>query len=155
MQFSTHQDIDAPASYVFQRVTNFETYERQALRHGAHVEREDGRGPVSVGAIWNVAFTFRNKDRKLRAEVTELSAPESLVVDADAKGLAGQTRVTLVALSPNTTRVSVVMSLSAKSLQAKLLLQSLRLAKPRLNKRYRKRIKDQLNTVAEDYRKGR
>lgn len=154
MQFTTQQDIDAPAAYVFQRVCNFEAYERQALRNGAQVERTDGRGPVGVGATWDVAFTFRNKDRKLRAVVTELIAPESLVVDTDAKGLNSQTRVTLVALSPNTTRVIVVISLGAKSLQAKLLLQSLRLAKPRLNKRFRKRIKDQLNTVAADYRKG-
>ena len=154
MQFQTEQDIDAPAAYVFARVCNFEAYERQALRNGAQVTRTDGRGPVVVGATWDVAFTFRGKDRQLRAVVTDLIAPESLVVDTDAKGLTSQTRVSLVALSPKTTRVSVVVTLAAKSLQARLLLQSLRLAKPRLNKRFRKRIKDQLNTVVTDYKRG-
>jgi len=32
MNFSTHQDVDAPIQYVFQRVSNFGAYERQALR---------------------------------------------------------------------------------------------------------------------------
>lgn len=154
MQFSTHQDIDAPAAYVFERVSNFDAYERQALRNGARVERVDGRGPVSVGTAWDVEFTFRNKDRRLQAKVTELLAPESLVVDTQAKGLSGVTRVSLVALSPKTTRVSVAIVLSAQSLQGRLLLQSLRLAKPRLNKRFRQRIKDQLATVAADYRRS-
>jgi len=153
MQFTTHQDIDAPADYVFQRVTNFDAYERQALRKGASVDRLDGQGPIGIGATWDIAFTFRGRDRQLRAVITELNAPERMVVDTDAKGLTSVAQVTLVALSPRTTRVSVVIVLRAKSMQAKLLMQSMRLAKPRLNKRFRKRIKDQLKDVATDYRR--
>ena len=50
---------------------------QQQCSNGAQVERTDGRGPVGVGATWDVAFTFRNKDRKLRAVV---SAP---IVEGD------------------------------------------------------------------------
>lgn len=155
MKFSTEQDIDAPIAYVFQRVTNFDAYERQALRQGAHIVRVDGSGPVGVGATWDVAFTFRSKDRQLRAQVTELTAPESLTVETVAKGLVSDTQLTLVSLAAQTTRVRVQVRLTANSMSARLLLQSLKLAKTNLNNRFRKRVREQLKTVSQDYDRGR
>lgn len=154
MNFSTSHDIDAPVSYVFQRVTNFAAYERQALRNGAQVTRVDGNGPIGVGATWDAAFTFRGKDRRLQAVVTELVAPETLTVETTAQGLNSQTRVTLVGLSQKTTRVTVKVTIKAKTLPARLMMQSLRLAKKNLNRRFRKRIREQLKTVATDYQRG-
>ena len=80
MNFTTHKDIDAPIAFVFERVSNFDSYERQALRRGAEVARVDS-GVVRVGSAWDVAFTFRGKDRKLRATVAEITAPERMAVD--------------------------------------------------------------------------
>ncbi len=155
MKFSNQQDIDVPIAYVYRRVTNFAAYERQALRQGAHVVRVDGDGPVGVGATWDVAFTFRNKDRQLRAQVTELVAPDGLVVMTHAKGLTSETRLSLVALAQQTTRVQVQVVLVANSMSARLLLQSLKLAKTNLNNRFRKRVREQLKTIALDYERGR
>lgn len=154
MNFSTHQDIDAPIDYVFRRVSNFDAYERQALRHGAQLSRIDGAGPVRVGSAWDVAFTYRNKDRKLRATVSEIDAPHALSVDTAATGLRSVTQVTLVALSKQTTRINVTVELQAKSLSARLLLQSLKLAKSNLNRRFAKRVRDQVSGLAIDYQRG-
>ncbi|MEL6640493.1 MAG: SRPBCC family protein [Pseudomonadota bacterium] len=154
MNFTTHEDIKAPIAYVYQRITNFEAFERQALRHGAQVVRVDGTGPVQVGSAWDVAFTFRNKDRELRATVAELIAPQELAIDTDAKGLASDTRASLLALSPQTTRVEVKIALSAKSLSARLLLQSLKLARSNLQNRFEKRVREQLRGIQADYQRG-
>lgn len=154
MKFNTRQDIDAPIAYVYQRVSNFEAYERQALRQGAHVARRDGTGPAQVGSAWDVAFTFRNKERELRATVTELTAPQEIAVDTDAKGLSSALRVSLLALSAQTTRVEVTIDVSAKSLSARLLLQSLKLAKSNLQTRFEKRVREQLRRVEVDYQRG-
>jgi len=154
MKFTTHHDVDAPIAYVFQRVSNFGVYERQALRQGAHVARLDGAGPVRVGSTWDVAFTFRGKDRKLRAKVARLDAPEHLDIDTLATGLSSETKVTLVPLSPKTTRVNVTVEIAAKSLPARLMLQSLKLAKTNLNRRFAKRVKDQVKGLAADYQRG-
>ncbi len=154
MQFKTRQDIDAPIAYVYQRVTNFEAYERQALRQGAHVARRDGPGPAQVGSSWDVAFTFRNKERELRATVAELSPPQEVIIDTDAKGLGSVLHVSLLALSAQTTRVEVTIDLSAKSLSARLLLQSLKLAKANLQGRFQKRVREQLKGVEADFRRG-
>lgn len=155
MKFQTHHDIQAPIDYVFQRATNFDNYERQALRHGAHVVRLDAGGPVTVGSAWDVAFTYRGKDRQLRATITELQAPSDLAIETVVKGLTSHAKVTFLALSQQTTRVDITISLGAKSLSARLLLQSLKLAKSTLNGRFRKRVKEQLRAIEADYQSGR
>lgn len=152
MQFTTHNDIDVPIQYAFQRVSNFENYERQALRRGAQVSRVDS-GVVRVGSAWDVAFTFRGKDRKLKATVADITEPERVLIDTAANGLDSVTAVDLVALSPKTTRLTVTVELSPKSLSARLLLQSLKLAKANLNKRFKKRINEQVAGFENDYRR--
>jgi hypothetical protein len=155
MDFSTHKDINAPIGYVYEKVTNFESYERQALRRGAVVSRVDGNGQVRVGSAWDVAFTFRGKNRKLRATIAEMTSPESMKIDTVATGLNSIADVHLIALSPKVTRVAVVIELSPKSLSARLLLQSLKLAKANLNKRFAKRVDEQVAKIAEDYSRNR
>jgi len=115
MKFSTREDIEAPADFVFGAVSDFAAFERQALRRGADVRRVD-QGPVVVGSAWDIAFQFRNKDRRMRATVTTLDAPNALVVDSVASGIDGITKVELVALSPKRTRIAVSIELSAKKL---------------------------------------
>lgn len=154
MNFTTHKDIDAPIEFVFQKVTNFDSYERQALRRGAVVSRVDGNGPVRVGSAWDVAFTFRSKDRRLRATIAEIASPDRMIIDTAATGLNSVTSVTLVALSPKVTRVAVAVELLPKSLSARLLLQSLKLAKANLNKRFAKRIDEQVVGIAQDYKRS-
>ena len=153
MNFTTHKDIDAPIAFVFERVSNFDSYERQALRRGAEVARVDS-GVVRVGSAWDVAFTFRGKDRKLRATVAEITAPERMAIDTAASGLNSITTVNLVALSPKVTRVTVAIELQPKSLSARLLLQSLKLAKTNLNKRFAKRVNEQLAGIELDFRRN-
>lgn len=154
MKFTTHNDLDVPIDYAFQRVSNFDGYERQAQRRGAQVTRVDS-GVVRVGSAWDVAFMFRGKERKMRATIAQIDGPERLLIDTTSNGLNSVTRVDLVSLSPQTTRLSVTIELAPKSLSARLLLQSLKLAKTNLNRRFKKRISEQVSGFEDDYRKLR
>lgn len=153
MKFSTREDIEAPIDHVFKAVSDFAAFERQALRRGADVRRLD-QGPVIVGSAWDVAFQFRNKDRRLRATVTTLDVPHVLVVDTVASGIDGVTNVELVSLSPKRTRIAVSIELSAKSLSARLLLQSLKLAKATLTKRFKSRVAEQAEAIEDRFRRN-
>jgi hypothetical protein len=154
MKFSTREDIEAPIDHVFSRVTDFHGFERQALRRGADVQRVDA-APVPVeGSSWNVAFKYRGKDRKLQAMVSKLNGPTELQIDTSASGLDGITSIELVALSRNRTRIAATLELSAKSLSARLLLQSLKLAKNNLTRRFKMRITEFAEDVEENYRKN-
>lgn len=152
MKFSSREDIEAPIDHVWQRVSDFAAFERQAMRRGADVRRVDG-GPVVVGSAWDVAFTFRGKDRKMKAVLTSLEAPNLMTLDTVASGIDGVTTLELVPLSPKRTRLAVSIELSAKSLAARLMLQSLKLAKANLTNRFKKRVADYKQDIESSYRK--
>lgn len=153
MKFSTREDIEAPIDFVFARVTDFDNFERRAMRHGAHVVRHGGG--VAVGTKWDVAFTFRDRERQAEATLSTLQQPHEMQIDTIVDGLTTQTKVELVALSPGRTRVIIGLELRARTLTARLLLQSLKLAKGKLTKRFKGRVIEFVEGVEDQYRHPR
>ncbi len=153
MKFSSREDIEAPIDHVYAAITDFPAFERQALRRGADVRRTDGSGPAQEGATWQVAFSFRGKERKLKAELTRLEE-QGLQLNTASAGIDGETVVDLVPLSPRRTRLAVSIELRAKSLSARLLLQSLKLAKANLTHRFKKRVAEFASDVEGRYKPG-
>ena len=154
MKFSTKEDIEAPIDYVFARVTDFNGFERQALRRGADIKRIDEGVQPTVGAAWQVAFKFRGKDRKMKATIAQMDVPTVLQIDTAANGITGESLIELVALSRNRTRLSVTLDLSPQSLTARLLLQSLKLANNNLTRKFKMRITDFAEDVETSYGKS-
>lgn len=153
MKFSTREDIEAPIDYVFARVTDFNGFERQALRRGADVQRVDPASVIQQGAAWDIAFKFRGKDRKMKATISNLDQPTQLTMQIAANGIDGETLVELVALSRNRTRLSVGIDLSPKSLSARLLLQSVKLAKNNLTRKFKLRVSELAVDIEDSYGK--
>lgn len=153
MKFSTREDIQAPIEYVFANVSDFARFERGAMRHGAQVDRIDD-GPVKVGSQWDVAFKFRGRERRMQLTLGAMQAPEMYRCDAVSGGLNTQTVVELVALSPRRTRLIVSVDLRPKSLTARVLLQSMKLVKTRLNKRFKARVLEYAEDIADDWRRS-
>lgn len=153
MKFSTREDIEAPIGYVYGRVSDFAGFERRALRQGAQVNRRDA-GEVKLGAIWDIAFAFRGRERKVQAELTRLDLEQAIEVESQSDGLFAVTQVDLVPLSATRTRVLVAFDMRAKTLTARLLLQSLKLAKTKMTKRFKARVLDYAENVEDDYRRG-
>ena len=150
MKFSTREDVAAPIDAVFADLSNFEHYERQALRRGAQVRRLD-QGPYQTGLSWDVRFKFRGKDRKLIANLTHFDAPNFVQVDSQAAGIEGVTLIELVPLSPSRTRIAASVELRARTLTARLVLQSLKLAKSNLTNRFKKRVADYAVAIEEKH----
>lgn len=152
MKFSTREDIEAPVDYVFAQVSDFAAFERRAMRQGADVTRRED-GPIAQGAIWDVSFQFRGRDRRVLAELTQLDVPTLLSIDSASDGLNAVTQVELIALSQTRTRVLVSFDLRAKTLTARLLLQSLKLAKTKMTKRFNARVLDYAEDIEDRYRR--
>ncbi len=140
MELTTREDIEAPIAFVFQQVTDFQAFERQAMRRGADVRRRDSLPRPGKGSGWDVIFKFRGKDRRLAAEVTEFDAPNLMRLEIASGGITGVTVVELVPLARTRTRLTTRTDMSATGLSARLLLQSLRLAKGNLSRRLSARI---------------
>ncbi|KNG94271.1 SRPBCC family protein [Pseudaestuariivita atlantica] len=138
MNFLAKEDIEAPIDQVFGMLTDFDAIERAALWRGIDVKRQ--AGPVAVGLTWDLKFTFRGKDRAAHLKLTEFDAPNGVAFDSDSGGIEAEGRIDLVALSRSRTRMTTHVELEAKTLSARLLLQSLKLAKSNLNKRFKLRL---------------
>lgn len=142
MKFLTHEDIAAPIERVFAEVSNFEGFERAALRRGAEIVRLDELAAPAAGMKWDARFAYRNRPRRADLELVRFDQPNALGLTGTSSGVEMLLEVELVALSRNRTRLNVATLLNARSISARLLLQSLKLARNSLDGRYRKRVAD-------------
>ncbi len=156
MKIEFRDDISAPAGFVFRKLTDFARHERQAMRRGAQVQRTDSGVEPGLGASWEIVFDYRGKAREMRAEITEWSPPERFRIRGVSGGLDTVTVVDIVALSKTQTRVNVVTEMTTNTLTARLLVQSLKLARGSVTSRLQMRLHDLGEEIAGAWaRKGR
>ncbi len=154
MQFSTKEDIEAPIDFVFSRVTDFTGFERSALRRGADVKRLDNLSKPGIGSGWEVSFSYRGKPRTVEAKVTAFDAPDGFTITALSGGIDGVCTVDLVALSRQRTRLTINVTLSAHTMAARLLLQTLKVARGSITKKFNQRVTDFAEQSEDRYRRS-
>ncbi len=154
MQFSAQEDIEVPVDAVFAMVSDFERFERLAVRRGADVQRVTSHDPARAGTTWKTVINVRGKPRLVTIEMTNYDQPSAMNFQASSKGMKGDTAVELLALSRRRTRLNVTLSLSAKTLPARLLLQSLKLGQSRIRRQFQSRLSDFARDVEDRYRHG-
>lgn len=147
MKFSSKEDIDTPIDRVFEQLTNFEMFERTAIRRGVEIERERDIAQPVVGMAWKTRFEMRGRTREARVELTQLDRPNTMRFDAIGQGVDGSFVIDLLPLSPRSTRISVVLDVTPKTLSARLLIQSMKLAKTNLTKRFRSKVREFTKTL--------
>ncbi|WP_412504371.1 SRPBCC family protein [Roseovarius sp. SYSU LYC5161] len=152
MQFGTREDIAAPVDHVFAELSDFHAFERSALRRGADVQRVDTLKAVGPGMAWDISFRLRGKQRKIKMELSAYEPPTRMVFSSRSTSMGGTMTVDLVALSRGRTRMALDIELVPKTLSAKLLVQSLKLARGNLRKRFRLRVADFANDIEDRYK---
>lgn len=154
MKFSTRQDIDVPADKVFRAVTNFDALERRALRRGAELQREDPpRGP-GLGTKWKSRIKLRGRHRNIRSEVVRFDAPNGMDILSESGGLETDFRLEVLPLSPRSTRLSMSFELRPQSLTARLVVQSLKLARGTIGDRFDKAVAGFARELEDRHRDG-
>ena len=153
MQFSTREDIEAPIDYVFGVVSDFEGFQRQAMRRGAEVARCDSLSAPGTGMSWEAAFPFRGKRREIEIEMVEYAPPNRLVFVSRMTGMGGVMTVERLALWRGRTRLEMSIELKPLSLAAKLLVQSMKLARGSLNKRFKVRVAEFAKTTEDRFQR--
>lgn len=152
MKLTTKQDIEAPIDFVFARLTDFDHFERMAMRRGAEVERTDRLKTPGVGMAWRLRFVFRGKQRTILVRYADAEPGSHLAWAFDSPPAEGTAKVDLLSLSPRRTRLVLAIEARPKTLAARLVLQSLRLAKGRLQRRLDVASGQLANMIEEQYR---
>lgn len=151
MKFSTNTDIEAPIDAVFEMFCDFESFERYAMRRGAEVQRVDRLTQPGVGMAWRAAFEMRGKPRQLDLEMVRFEAPNEIWLEGTSPGMLSTTRFELMALSRSRTRVHVALEVKPVTLSARLLVQSLKLAKSSLSQKFKQRVADYARGMEDRY----
>ena len=147
MKFSTKEDIEAPIVDTFALFSDFDQFERSALRRGAEVRRTDSLKRHGTGMAWASAFKFRGKNRKIEAELSGYEPCDGYEVELQSNDVTAYATLELMSLSKSRTRASFAIELKPKSLSGRLMVQTMRRGKSRLEKRFRKRAVDFALTI--------
>lgn len=152
MEFVSKQNINAPTVHVFQQLADFDFYESYAMRVGAQVERLDTFSQPQPGMCWNIKGNFRGKDRDLALTLDSYTPSETLSYVCQAKSFNADVKFYVIPLSHTETRLKTVVNIQAKGLSAKVALQSAKLAKKTLDRKFDAKMHDFANKIGEKYR---
>ncbi len=142
MKFSTRIDTDLPAERLFEVIGNFDALERMVIGRGAAVARIDPSNEPGIGMGWNIGFDWRGKSRQLRLAVTQFDRPEQMMMAGHSEALDLTVVATVVALSRVKSRLIFETDVRPRNMRARLMLQTAKLGKAQLDRRYQRRIED-------------
>ena len=135
MIFETREDFNAPIDRVFPQISDFDGFERSALRRGAEIKRLDNLRQPGPGMKWDMKFLLRGKRREFQMEMVSFDPPNGMRFHTKTTGVNGVMHIDLIALSRTSTRLNIKLELQATNLTGRLLLQSLKLARSNIASR--------------------
>lgn len=155
MQLNAKEEIDAPIGFVSALLTDFDKWEGSARTRGAEVDRLDSLAQPGPGMKWKLAFAFRGKMRAATLTLLSLTPEQGVTVECLSKPGNGVTTVEMTAIAAARTRLVVTTEIKPNTLAARLFLQSLRLAKAKVNQRFKQQLIKTAAGIEDRYRKQR
>ena len=148
MKFSTRQDTDLSAEALFRAVSNFEDIGRMLTRRGAVVQRLDSLAAPGTGMNWQIGFDWRGRRRDLTVELTRHDPPEAVQLRGQSELFDITIQMTVLPLSRNKSRLIFETDLLPRGMKARLLLQTAKLGKSQLDRKFSKSIGEFVNILA-------
>jgi len=135
MDFTAERDIAAPASAVFAVVSDFDHFVQEGVARDIRATRSDTLTAPGAGMAWRIEYRMRGADRRALSQLTAFDPPGSYAVAAQTSMLDIAATISCTPLGPSKTRLRVVIQAGPRNLSGRLLLQSVRLARGRLDAR--------------------
>ncbi len=142
MKFSTRQDTDLSAQELFQAVSNFSAIERMMSRRGAGLRRMDSLSQPGAGMNWLISFDWRGRRRELSMELIRYEPSEILEFSGQSDQFGLALNMTVVALTKSKSRFIFEADVTPRSMKSRLILQTAKLGKSQLDKRFAAGIAD-------------
>ncbi|MGQ0565435.1 MAG: SRPBCC family protein [Gemmobacter sp.] len=139
MKLTRNQDVEAPIAFVYAALTDFDHWERAALRRGAEVTRLDTMAHPGPGMTWNVGFDFRGRRRIVDLRLVSMEPGQTLGFTGQGTSMSGTGLFDLVEMGPKRTRIAMTIEVEPRTLAARLLLQSLKFANAKVNRSFETR----------------
>ena len=149
MKLTAKSDVEAPAAFVFGQIADFGAWELAAMRRGADVMRQDTLTKVGPGMIWATQFQYRGKERLVTIRLDAIRPYSHLALTGMSRLVDGVMTVEVLELAAKRTRIEVRLDLKPKTIAARLYVQTLRLTRARVERRFSQRV-SQLAIEIED-----
>ena len=140
MKFVTEQIVSSPRDVVFAALTDFARFEREAAASGVELHRSDTLTLPGPGMRWRAKFQRRGREHEMFAELVRINHHSDLLFAGKVGGMEGELVFNLAATGADETRLMVELNLRARSITAKLLLQSIKLTRANVARRFRRRV---------------
>lgn len=147
MKFSTRRDVEQPAEDVFAALTDFPKIERRLARRGVDLQRLGPASEQGMGMAWDLGFDLRGKRRQLRLAVARFDRPDLLAMEGQSEAFDLRLTMTVVALSLKRSRVMIELEVLPRNFRARLLIQTARLGKTQLDRRFAVRMAEYLDDI--------
>ena len=154
MKLAAKYDIEAPAAFVFAQLADFEGWERAAMRRGADIMRNDKLGVAGPGMTWDCRFRYRGKDRHATIGLDAISPISALALTGKSAPVNGALQIDILDLATRRTRVEVRLEVRPNTIAARIYLQSLRLARSRVERSFDQRVAQLAVEIEERFRRG-
>jgi hypothetical protein len=140
MKLTVKTDIDAPVAFVHAFLCDNTSWEREAIRRGIEIERPADMPLRGVGAGWRIKLRFRGRTRNVLVRLDEILQDEVIGYSFEGQALFGTTVFESKSLSPKRSRLKLSIDAKPKTLAARLFLNTLRLARRKVEERMEKRV---------------
>ncbi len=141
MKFRATTEIDAPINACFAALADFEHTALRARRAGIDVERTDHLTTPGPGMSWRIEGPFRGRTRRAEVELVDYDAPEKMLFHLTSSGIDADITLTLSPESGRRTILETEVRIVPRNLTTRVALQSMKLAKPRMNRGFQKGLR--------------
>lgn len=148
MQFSAQHEINAPIEAAFDILTDFGAIEAGARLRRVDLNRLDKLTQHGAGMSWDIGFRFRGKRRELIVDLTEFDRPDRLQFSGVSTAFSVEVVVELTAIDAARCKMKTALEVTPRSLGARLMIQSAKLGKSSLNRKFDKRTGQFAETIA-------
>ena len=154
MKLVAKYDVEAPAAFVFAQLADFAGWERAAMRRGADVTRLDTLRDVGPGMTWDCRFSYRGKDRRATIRLDAITPPGSLALTGKSAPVDGLLQIEVLDLAAKRARIVARLEVKPNTLTARIYVQSLRLARSRVERSYSQRVAQLAAEIEDRFRRS-
>lgn len=134
MEISYQSIIKVPQAFAFARATDFERFESEGFGNLAAFEpRSEIRAP-KIGARWRTAAEFQGRPRRFSLQLLQLEEPGKMVLGNKSEKYDIEAHFDFVEAGVEETEFHFRLDAKANSITAKLILQTIQLARSRIEK---------------------
>lgn len=155
MKLTARTDLDAPIGFVYDCLLDHASWEREAAERGIEVRHVADTPLSGPSSSWQMRLPYRGKLVTLVMQCLQVTSKERLDFALQTNTVEGELQFSLLALSPRRTRLHLSIDVRPRTLAARVFLNTLRLAKGRVEARLETRIKQVGLLIQNRYGKSR